>query len=150
MKAVIALAACTMLLGTMPAAAYHLIPENSDFTGTGKTSATKNGVTLPCTANFTGHVDKKGRGYVDSGTFSGQVGCSTVGLANLPWKGAVKSATKMVIENVQFTSPIGDCGPGNLKVKLSDGVISFKNQPLPGGCTVTGKITTTPTLSIVP
>jgi len=150
MKAVIALAACTMLAGTAPAAAYHLIPENSTFTGTGKTSATKNGVSLPCKANFTGHVDKKGIGYVDSGTFSGQVGCSTVGLANLPWKSVARSATRVVILNVQFTSPIGDCGPGSLKVRLSDGVISFKNQSLPGGCTVTGKITTSPTVSIVP
>ncbi|MBV8975806.1 MAG: hypothetical protein JO261_11815 [Alphaproteobacteria bacterium] len=150
MKAAIAIAASVMLLGSVPAAAYHLIPESSDFTGTGKTSATKNGVSLPCKAKFTGHTDANGNGFVDSGTFSGQVGCSTVGLANLPWKGVVKSATKLVIQNVQFTSPIGDCGPGNLPVKLSNGVISFKNQPLPGGCVVSGKITTSPALSIVP
>ena len=45
------------IAGVTPAAAYHLVPENTDFTGTGKTSATKNGSSLPCKANFTGKAD---------------------------------------------------------------------------------------------
>ncbi|HWA90298.1 MAG TPA: hypothetical protein VG889_09705 [Rhizomicrobium sp.] len=154
MKAVLTIAATAALVSfglSAPAAAYHLTPENSTFTGTGNTSATKNGVTLPCKAKFTGAVDSKGVGSVTSGTFSGQVGCSSVGLSNLPWTAKAKSATKVSILNVTFTSPIGNCGPGTLPVKVSGtGVISFKNVALPGGCTVTGKIKTKPALAIVP
>jgi hypothetical protein len=138
------------IAGITPAAAYHLSPESTSFTGAGKTSATKNGVSLPCKASFTGHVDSSGVGWVDSGTFTGQVGCSTVGLQNLPWKSLAKSAKKVTIFNVTFTSPIGNCGPSKLPVKLVNGVITFNTVPISGGCTVSGKITTTPALSIVP
>ena len=152
-KAIAITAAGLMSFGTVcatPAAAYHLIPESTTFTGTGKTSATKNGITLPCTANFAGKTTAAGVGYISSGSFTGQVGCSSVGLGGLPWKSVAKSATKVVIYNVSFTSPIGNCGPGNIATKLTNGVIKFTNVPLAGGCTVSGSIKTTPTISIVP
>ena len=152
MKSTIALTAAMLfaIAGTAPAYAYHLIPEKSDFTGMGKTSATKNGVTLKCNASFSGTVNKKGIGFVTGGSFTGDIGCSSVGLGGLPWKSKAVSATKIKIYNVSFTSPIGDCGPGDLKAKLIDGVIKFKNVALPGNCTVSGNITTAPALSIVP
>jgi hypothetical protein len=154
MKTSIAIAAAGLMsfgiVGATPAFAYHLIPEGQSFTGTGKTSATKNGITLACKAKFQGNVDNNGVGSITAGTFSGELGCSSVGLSGLPWKAVAKGATKVTISNVTFTSPIGNCGPGNLVVKLANGVISFKNLPLPGGCTVSGKITTSPTVSIVP
>lgn len=154
MKTAIALSAAALLslgiAGTTPAAAYHLIPENTDFTGTGNTSATKNGITLKCKATFQGHVDGKGVGYVTGGSFTGELGCTSVGLGGLPWKSPAKSATKVIINNVSFTSPIGNCGPGKVPVKLNDGVLKFKNVELAGNCTISGKITTNPTLSIVP
>ncbi|HVU20104.1 MAG TPA: hypothetical protein VHE09_05185 [Rhizomicrobium sp.] len=154
MKTAIAITAAGLMslgiVGTTPARAYHLIPENTDFTGTGTTSATKNGVTLQCKAKFQGHTDAKGVGYITGGSFSGQLGCDTVGLGGLPWKSPAKSATKVIINNVSFTSPIGNCGPGNVPVKLVDGVIKFKNVGLAGNCTISGKITTSPTVSIVP
>jgi hypothetical protein len=152
-KAIAITAAGLMSFGTVcatPAAAYHLIPESTNFTGTGKTSATKNGITLPCTANFKGNTNATGVGSITSGTFSGQIGCSSVGLGGLPWKALAKSATKVIIYNVSFTSPIGNCGPGNLPTKLTNGVIKFTNVALAGGCTVSGSIKTTPTISIVP
>jgi hypothetical protein len=152
MKTAIAItAAGLMSLGIVgPAAAYHLVPENTSFTGNGTTSATKNGVMLKCKAKFQGHVDSSGIGFVDSGSFTGQLGCTAVGLTNLPWKSVAKSATKVNIANVTFSSPIGDCGPGTVTTKVADGVIKFANAPLAGGCTVSGKITTSPALSIVP
>ncbi len=153
MKTVIAIAAAGLMsfgIGATPAAAYHLTPESTSFSGTGTTSATKNGVTLKCKAKFQGSVDSNGVGSVTSGTFSGQIGCNTVTLGNLPWKSTAKGATKLTIANVAFDSPIGNCGPGNLVVKLTDGVIKFTNIALAGGCTVSGKITTSPALSIVP
>ena len=154
MKKAIAITAAGLMslgiVGTTPALAYHLIPESATFDGTGKTSATKSGVTLPCTADLQGSVDSKGRGSVTGGSFSGQVGCSSVGLLGTPWKALAKTATTAVISNVEFSSPIGNCGPGNLKVKVKNGKITFKNAPLPGGCTISGTIKTSPTLSIVP
>lgn len=154
MKTAIAVTAAAVMsfavAATTPAAAYHLIPESTSFTGTGNTSATKNGVTLACKAKFQGHVDANGVGFVDSGSFTGQLGCDTVGLGGLPWKAPAKSATKATITKVSFTSPIGNCGPGNVPVKLVNGVIKFTDVPLAGSCTISGKITTSPTLSIVP
>jgi hypothetical protein len=152
-KAIAITAAAIMSFGTVcatPAAAYHLIPESTNFTGTGKTSATKNGITLPCTANFQGHTTATGGGAITSGSFTGQVGCTSVGLGGLPWKALAKGAQKVIIYNVSFTSPIGNCGPGNIPTKLANGVIKFTNVALAGGCTVSGTIKTTPTISIVP
>jgi len=138
------------IAGIGPAAAYHLEPLNTSFVGTGSTSATKNGVTLKCKATFHGHVDGAGVGWVDDGSFKGDVGCTTVGLGGLPWKSVAKGAAKVNILNVSFTSPIGNCGPGTVPVKVVDGVIKFTDKPLAGGCTVSGKVTTNPSLSIVP
>ena len=153
MKKAIAITATVLSLGIIaatPASAYHLIPLNSSFTGTGTTSATKNGVTLKCKATFQGNVDANGIGHVTGGTFKGDVGCTTVGLGGLPWVSKAKSATKIIINNVSFTSPIGNCGPNNVPVKLANGVIKFTDVPMAGSCTISGKITTSPTLSIVP
>lgn len=152
MKTAIAIAAAGLMsFGVIDtaSAAFELNPESTSFTGTGTTSATKNGITLMCNATFKGKVNSAGVGKVTGGSFSGQVGCSSVGLSNLPWKSVAINATQVKIHNVTFTSPIGNCGPGNLTVGLSGGVISFNNQALPGGCTVSGSITTTPSLSIV-
>jgi hypothetical protein len=155
MKSAIALTAAVItsagLAGITPAAAYHLNPQGN-FTGDGDTSATKNGVSLPCKAHFTGSITRTGVGYVKSGSFkdNGAVGCTSVKLTNLPWKSTAVSATRAKIFNVTFTSPIGNCGPGTLPTTLKNGVISFTAVPLPGGCTVSGKITTSPTISIVP
>ena len=149
--AIVIAAAGLMSFGMIDSAlaAYELNPESTNFTGTGTTSATKNGITLKCNASFTGSVDANGVGSITGGSFSGQLGCSSVGLSGLPWKALAISATKVKIFGVTFTSPIGNCGPGNLKTTLKAGVIKFTNQPLPGSCTVSGKITTSPTLSIV-
>ena len=151
MKTAIALASAGLisLAGIAPAAAFHLTPENSSFSGKGWTSATKNGVSLKCKAKFQGNVDASGVGHITSGTFSGQIGCNTVGLQNLPWDGTAVSGKAINIDNVTFTSPIGNCGPGTITVKLASGVIKFNAVPLTGGCMVSGKITTSPTLAIV-
>jgi len=99
MRNAIAIAAAAVLTfaTVAPAAAYHLEPKSTSFTGTGNTQATKNGITLKCKAKFQGHVDANGVGWVDSGTFTGQVGCTSVGLGGLPWKSVAKSATKVRI-----------------------------------------------------
>ena len=151
MKTAIALASAGLisLACISPAAAFHLTPEGSSFSGKGWTSATKNGISLKCKAKFQGNVDDTGVGHITGGTFSGQIGCNTVALSNLPWDGTAISGKSISIDNVTFTSPIGNCGPGTITVKLATGIIKFTAVPLAGGCTVSGKITTSPTLVIV-
>src|SRR5947199_7248240 len=59
MKLTIVLAAASLTafsIAATPAAAWKLSP-SGDFTADGTTSATKNGVTLPCKAHFTGTVN---------------------------------------------------------------------------------------------
>lgn len=154
MKTAIVLAAAGLMslsiIAATPAAAYHLIPENTTFEGTGKTSATKSGITLACKADLQGSVDANGVGSVTGGSFTGELGCTSVVLQNLPWKAVAKKATSATISNVTFSSPIGDCGPGNLKVKVKNGKVTFKDAPLSGNCTISGTIKTNPALSIVP
>lgn len=152
MKKIIAFAAAGVMsfgVANSAVAAYHLSPEGTHFKGTGQTSATKNGVTLTCNAVFHGSVNANGIGHVTSGSFSGALGCSSVTLSNLPWKAKAVSATEADIYNVTFQSPIGNCGPGTLPTTVNNGTITFTNQALPGGCTVSGNITTTPAISIV-
>jgi|SRR5579862_1854546 len=134
--------------GVTPAFAWHLIPESSDFTGSGNTSATKSGITLKCTAKFTGDTDANGIGYITGGSFTGEVGCSSVTLQNLPWKSEAVNKTTVDIQDVTFDSPIGNCGPSTLSTKLRSGTVSFTNAQLSGNCTVSGKIKTSPKLSI--
>ena len=150
MKPAIALIAVLSfgIAGIGPAAAWHLIPEGTNFTGKGTTSATKSGITLKCSASFTGDTDSSGIGYITGGSFSGEIGCSSVTLGNLPWKSVAVGRYVVHIENVTFNSPIGDCGPSTIAVKLRNGVISFSNVQVSGGCTISGRITTSPKLSI--
>ncbi len=154
MKKAIAITAAGLMslgiVGTTPAAAYHLSPENTSFDGTGKTSATKSGITLACSADLQGNVDNNGVGSITGGSFSGELGCSSVSLSGLPWAATAKKATTAVIQNVSFDSPLGTCGPTNLTVKVKNGKISFKNAELAGGCTISGKLKTNPKVSIVP
>jgi len=154
MKTAIAFTAAGLMsfgiIAATPAAAYHLIPENTSFKGTGNTSATKSGITLACKANLQGSIDANGVGSVTGGSFTGDLGCTSVGLTGLPWKAVAKKAAKGLISGVTFTSPIGNCGPRDLPVKVKNGVISFTDAPLAGGCTISGKIKTNPTVSIVP
>jgi hypothetical protein len=133
-----------------PAAAFHLSPPG-DFTGNGPTSATKGGISLPCTAHFTGTVDSDGVGQVTGGSFTdrGAIGCTAVTLQNLPWTAKAVSATKVELLKVTFNSPLGKCGPGNITAALKKGVLKFTAVPLKGGCSVTAKIKTSPKLSIV-
>ena len=155
MKTTIALTAASLILlgtaGISSASNYKLSPPGN-FTGDGNTSATKNGISLPCKAHFTGTINSAGIGSVTGGSFkdNGGVGCTSVKLINLPWKSVAVSLAKVKILNVTFSSPIGDCGPGTLPVKVKNGVIVFNTVPLPGGCSVSGKITTNPKISIVP
>jgi hypothetical protein len=140
------------LVGAAGAAGYKLSPPSTKFTGTGPTSATTtSGVSLSCTAKFAGSTNKAGVGKISSGSFTGELGCSAVTLGNLPWKAEALTATTGEILNVEFDSPIGNCGPGTVPATISGaGVISFNTSALKGCSSVSGTIQTTPKVTIVP
>ena len=157
MKAAFAIAAAGLMslgIAATPAAAYHLSP-SGNFTADGTTSATVTalGLTLPCNAHFTGNVNSKGIGYITGATFTdnGAIGCGLIQLAGTPWKSVAKSAKKVVIHSAAFTGPAGiNCGPSNVPVTLRHGVITFTAVPMAGGCSITGTLTPSPKLKIVP
>jgi hypothetical protein len=154
MKAAIAItAAGFMSFGLVStASAWHLAPESSSFTADGKTSATKGGVTLPCKAHFEGTIDANGVGHVTGGSFKdvpGGQGCALVQLSNLPWPVTATGKRTVVLSNVQFTTPIGSCGPGDMDGKVRNSKLVITAAPLPPNCTVSANVTTTPSVSIV-
>jgi hypothetical protein len=149
MNSITAITAVGLVSLAGAANAFEFSPESKTFVGTGPTSATLNGITLACTGTLHGKTTKTGIGKVTSGSFTGAAGCSSVGLQGLPWTMKATGASTATVANVTFTSPIGNCGPANLPVNVSGGVISFTNATL-GNCKVSGTLTTTPTISIVP
>ena len=163
MKIVIGIAAAGLaafVVAAAPAGAWTLSPTSTKVTLTGDTSATVNGagLTLPCHATIKGNISSSGVGFIRSGAFTTSTGpqgqCEAVTLQNTPWKTVAKSKSKVRLNNVTFQVAGITCGPGPLPVTLKDGVATFTDVPLPGGvgagCTVSGNLTSSPTLSIVP
>jgi hypothetical protein len=144
--------AISALAGSVDAAGYKLSPASTKFTGTGPTSATTSGgVKLACTAKFAGSTTAAGVGKITSGSFTGPLGCTSVTLGNLPWKAQALTAKTGEILNVEFDTPIGNCGPGTLPASINGtGVISFNSTNLKGCSSVSGTIATTPHVTIVP
>ena len=157
MKSILTIAAIGLVAAgfasSASAAGYKFSPPSTKFTGAGTTSATTQGVTIACNANLKGNDSASGVGKVMSGSFSNGGGtngadCPFVTFSNTPWKMKATGPTTATVYGVDFSSPVGSC-TGNLPITLSGGVITF-NSPL-GACTqVSGTLTTTPTLSIVP
>ena len=131
------------------AAGFKFSPASTKFSATGPTSATLGGVTLPCTGTLKGTTNKAGVGKVTGGSFNGQIGCSSVTFAGVPWKMTATTATTATIVGVDFSTPLGSCGPANLVVQLTGGVFSY-NGPFDQCSNITLSLKTTPTLSIVP
>lgn len=153
MKATIAIAAAGLMsfgmIGT--ASAFHLSP-SGPFTADGSTSATKGGLTLPCKAHFEGTIDDQGVGHVTGGSFKdvkGGQGCTLVTLQNLPWEVDATGLKTVVLKGVQFNTPIGACGPGDMDGKVRAGKLTITAAPLPPNCSVSANTATTPTISIV-
>ncbi len=131
------------------AAGFKFSPPSTKFTATGPTSATLNGVTLPCTGTLKGSTTATGVGKVTGGSFTGQIGCSSVTFTGVPWKMTATTATTATIFGVDFSTPLGSCGPANLVVQLTGGVFTY-NGPFDQCSNITLSLTTKPTLSIVP
>ena len=153
MKSMIALVAVGLMsfgvANGATAAGFKFSPASTKFTGTGPTSATLNGTTLSCTGTLKGQTNKAGVGKVTGGSFTGMFGCSSVTFTGVPWKMTATSATTATIVGVDFTTPLGSCGPGNLVVQLTGGVFSY-NGPFDQCSNISLSLKTTPTISIVP
>ena len=151
MKSIVTIAAAGMLVVGLaePAAAFRVSPARTHFVAAGPASATLNGVTLNCRGKFRLVVNKVGKGKITAVSFSGGTGCSTVGVAGLPWAITATSASTATITNADFTSKGGPCGPANMAMTVSGGVIAY-NAAFDQCSQVSLSLTTTPTLSIVP
>ena len=153
MKSIIALAAVGLmsfgLANGANAAGFKFSPASTKFVGKGPTSATLNGVTLACTGTLKGSTNAQGVGKVTGGSFTGAFVCSSVTFTGVPWKMTATTATTATIVGVDFTTPLGSCGPANLVVNLSGGVFTY-NGPFDQCSNIQLSLKTTPTLSIVP
>lgn len=138
------------------ASAASFSPANGTFTGTGTTSLTKGSLTIPCTANFTGHTTG-GVGVIDTATFSGGGGLCALIHKTGTWNATATSASgagagTASITGVAVTASLfGTCGPSTVNVTVSaTGLITFNNQTLSPNCAINGSVQTSPALTIVP
>jgi hypothetical protein len=153
-KLITILATGLLSLGLAPAvSAWQFSPAGS-FTADGKVSMIKNGSRRPaCAAHFSITVDDSGIGHFVGGSFTDikSKGCNQLVPANLPWKAVAKNAKTAKVMGVTIdVFGVVYCGPSTVPVTLKSGVIGFAAVPMAGGCTVSGHLTTSPTLSIVP
>ena len=151
MKSILTIVAVGMLIVGIaePAAAFKFSPAKTRYIAAGPSTATLNGVTLTCTGKFHVVVNKAGKGKITAVSFSGGTGCSTVGVAGLPWAFTATSASTATITNADFTSKGGPCGPANMQVSLGGGVIGY-NAAFDQCSDVGLSLTTRPTLTITP
>ena len=89
------------------------------------------------------------KGKITAVSFSGARGCSTVGVAGLPWAFTATGASSATITNADFISKGGPCGPANMPLSLSSGVIGY-NAAFDQCSHVGFSLTTQPTLTITP
>jgi hypothetical protein len=154
MKSIIAIAAVGLVSfgfassASAAKAGFKFSPASTKFTATGPTSATLNGTTLACTGKLSGATNKAGAGTVTGGSFTGALGCSSVTFTGTPWKMTATTATTATIAGVEFTTPLGSCGPANLVVTLKAGTFTY-NGKFDQCSNITLTLKTTPTLSIV-
>ena len=150
MKTMMSIAAAGLVaLGFASSAdAFKFSPAPTRFTATGPASATLNGATLSGTGTFRGNVNTRGKGKITKVRFCGTGGCTLVGATGLPWTMTATGATTATIANVTFTSPAGNCGPANLLVTVSGGVIGY-NGAFDQCSNVSLSLTVKPAISIV-
>ena len=127
-------------------------PKSAAFTAMGSFGLTQNGVTDSCAAHLRGSTDPKGHAKLTAARFTGSTACAAIQRWGMPWRGKPDSSDTAVISGVSLSGPTGLCGPGSVLVAVNDsGTWTIAgNDVLPGGCTVTGTLQTTPAITIVP
>lgn len=119
-------------------------PPNVNFTASGPTSLTKNGITISCTSTFNGNVNGGSTADITSASFSGSnILCYSISAANLPWTLTATSTTTATVSGVQVNTPLGNCGPSTINATWDNSTkkFTFTSQSLSGGCTVSGVLT---------
>lgn len=142
---------CLVATGTLaatPAFAFQLSPDGN-FTATGPTLMSANGVTLLCTSTFQINVTN-GVGQVTAASFSGLGICPLLAGQGLPWPMQVPDASSLIINSVRVSAQGISCGPSSVPGTLSNSVFTFNSTLNPGNCQVSGMLTITPPGSIVP
>jgi len=149
----IALAALASVALAGPAAAFSFTPKSTSFTAAGPLTIAKPGGAIHCSVNAKGAVDSFGKAKLTSLIFTGgDAACFNTAAQSLPWPALATAAGKGKITHVVLIGAFtGTCGPGVVHIAVSGaGVWSFANQALSGGCILTGHLSTSPPITVVP
>lgn len=124
----------------------------------GATALTKSGNAIGCQARLVGTISGTGEVSISSAVFTGANLCSLVTATNLPWTGHVTNASNLTLNNVGVDVAIpvigGQCESTAINAtiaqntKQKETTIGLSNQPLSGGCSVSGTLTTTPVINV--
>lgn len=147
----LAIAGLTLAGGAAVAADYTLGPRDTAFVVRGQTDVTKGTLKLNCAATIKGAVDKAGEGRITGADFKGGL-CGSIKATGLPWAIKVTGPTTGVIRGVSVKASIlGGCGPADIPVNLGKaGEITLAPTPLKPDCSIKGRLTTTPAISVTP
>ena len=171
-KIVVATAAASSLLATAANAAdiYQggvVVPSASGVTFYGRNvQLSKSGINLNCNLSLDGDIAPDGSGganiQVTGGNVTGGGLCGTVNLTNFPWTAHVDAADAPVppentlvpvtFNGITVQVPLlGTCGPGPVTAMYNNGAsvpntdassFDFAATLNPGGCSITGKLST--------
>lgn len=156
-----------LLAVSVPANAVTVTPpgpggQTVPFTASGPTVLGKAGMLVACETVLTGTISAIGDVTITDASMRGNSLCNAV-TAIIPtqtrhWDGNIENSKSFALDNVavKVNIPIfgGTCGPTNIKAGISGNpatkelLISFSNQLLSGGCSISGSLTTTPYLTV--
>jgi hypothetical protein len=138
--------ACVMT--SSPAAAFHFIPVNTAFTASGTVGFAQGTVEYTCTLDAEGKTGAHGKVKITKVTLTGNDSCSATQAGHLPWKIKATGPSAAKIKNLQFTGPVGKCGPGPGAIQV-DGAGNWTiDIILPPACIVAGAVATSPPITI--
>ena len=137
--------------GAAFAAAYTLSPRDTAFVVSGPADVTKGSIKLNCAATIKGAIDKAGDGRITAASFKGGL-CGSIKPTGLPWPIKVTGPSAGVIRGVAVkASLLGGGGPADIPVTLGKaGEITLTPTPLKPDCSIKGRLTTTPAISVTP
>jgi hypothetical protein len=139
------------LLAQSPAAAASFAPAGARFTMTGSVLINTATASIGCTARGAqGRISPTGQRLMFTGLgLSCYPSGATAEAMGLPWR-AKPTASGGRFRAVTLVSGI-QCGPSAVPFTLSSsGEIVFTGAPLAGGCTTTGTLQTTPSITVGP
>jgi hypothetical protein len=136
-----------------PALASLYTPRNTNFSAIGPVTITTQQGVMNCTVTFQGVTTGRGELEFINASFNGsEDACFENSFVGNPYYVPANGTKRGKILGVSgFGSLLGSCGPGNLPfVAGKTGVWTLKKTTLPGGCTVSGSVTTSPAITILP